>query len=62
MGKAIQTRIKNWDSSIIAGWPDKNKKDHIIEIAKNYIEPLDYETKELDKLVDYITRHINASV
>lgn len=61
MGKAIQTRIQNWDASIVDNLKDKTKTD-FANIAKNYIEPLDYETQELDKLAAFIARRLNASL
>lgn len=61
MGKAIQTRIQNWDASIIINLNNKTKAD-FADIAKKYIEPLDYETQELDKLTDFIARRLNASL
>lgn len=61
MGKAIQTRIQNWDASIINNLNSKTKAD-FADIAKNYIEPLDYEAKDLDKLTDFIERRLNASL
>lgn len=61
IGKAIQTRIQKWDSSIINNLNSKTSDDFAV-IAKNYIEPLDYEKQELDKLIAFIARRLNASI
>jgi len=59
IGKAIQARIQTWDTSIINNLKNKTKAD-LVEIARSYIEPFDYETPELDKLVAFIESRLNA--
>lgn len=61
MGIAIQTRIQNWDTSILRNLTSKTQAD-IISIAKGYVEPLDYETEELNKLVAVIIERLKQEI
>jgi hypothetical protein len=60
MGKAIQIRIQDWSTLLVNSLKDQSKAD-IVKIAKGYIDPFDYETPELDKLVTFIIGRLNAS-
>lgn len=61
ISKAIQTRIQNWDTSLVNRLKIKTQED-IIRIAKGYIEPLEYEKEELDKLVEFIARRLDIHI
>lgn len=61
MGKAVQTRIHNWDATMLNHLKGKPQED-IIKIAKSYIEPMEYEKEELDRLVEFITRRLDIYI